>query len=83
MDKVGYPDITPTFEFCPAGGHSPETRTVGVFLFGLVNERIGDDVLIDQLSSPAFQRIEDSSLRQALPVGRTPSAKSRGISVSP
>ncbi len=24
------------------GGHSPGTRTVGVFLFGLVNERIGD-----------------------------------------
>src|SRR6266404_1333571 len=33
---VGNPDITPTFEFCPVGGHSPETRTVGVFLFGLV-----------------------------------------------
>jgi hypothetical protein len=24
------------------GGHSPGTQTVGVFLFGLVNERIGD-----------------------------------------
>ena len=43
---VGNPDITPTFEFRRVGGHSRETRTVGVFLFGLVNERIGDDVLI-------------------------------------
>jgi hypothetical protein len=41
---VGNPDITPTFEFCRVGGHSPETRTVGVFLFGLVNERIGGSI---------------------------------------
>jgi hypothetical protein len=29
------------------GGHSPGTRTVGVSLFGLVNERIGDIVLTE------------------------------------
>jgi hypothetical protein len=28
--KVVNLDIIPTFEFCPVGGHSPETRTVGV-----------------------------------------------------
>ena len=27
-------------------GHSPGTRTVGIFLFGLVNERIGDDLAL-------------------------------------
>jgi hypothetical protein len=56
---VGNPDITPTFEFCLVGGHSPETRTVVVFLFGLVNERIGDDVLIDQLRRAGDRRAGD------------------------
>jgi hypothetical protein len=28
-------------------GHSPGTGTVGVFLFGLVNERIGDNTPIE------------------------------------
>jgi hypothetical protein len=32
-------------------GHSPGTRTVGVYLFGLVNERIGDFAASDNRSS--------------------------------
>ena len=37
---VANPEITPVFVL-PGGRHSPGTQIVGVFLFELVNERIG------------------------------------------
>jgi hypothetical protein len=50
------------------GGHSPGTRTVGVFLFGLVNECIGD-----------YARIH--SCRRAL-VGSTELARNAGMNAA-
>jgi hypothetical protein len=41
-------DINPFCGNFRVGGRSPGTRTVGVFLFGLVNERIGDNALIEK-----------------------------------
>jgi hypothetical protein len=74
---VGNPDITPTFEFCPVGGHSPETRTVGVFLFGLVNERIGGDLASTEITRhtsglPSTCAVHTASrLRRTAPGRRT------------
>jgi hypothetical protein len=45
---VANSEVTPFWSYFLVGGQSPRTRTIGVFLFGLVNERIGDFALVER-----------------------------------